>query len=105
MPEAQISRWEKALKYVPHVLIGAVILWGYTQCEATKGAQKSRVWRLDQCFVGQHTGEKLCMKGTRLHSSEECEEMRVGLRTLVGFVSADCIRDQGDPNHPWKPAP
>jgi hypothetical protein len=105
MPEAKLSRWEKALDYIPHVLVGAVILWGYTQCEATKEAQKNRVWRLDQCFIGQHTGEKLCIRGTRLYSSEECQEMKAGLPSLAGFISAACEHDQGDPRQPWKPAP
>ena len=101
---SHMPRLEKALDYVPYILIGAVILWGYTQCQATMEAQKDRVWRLDQCFVGQYTGEKRCIKGSRLNFKGECEEMRAGLPSLPGFVSADCIFDQGDPRYPWKPA-
>jgi len=103
--ETPLPSWAKVLQYVPHVVLGGIILWGYTQCEASRERQKYKNWRLDQCFIGAGTGERRCLRGIHLYTREECEEGAAGLRSMANSVSAECFYDSGDPQYPWKAAP
>lgn len=103
--DTKLPRWRKAIDYVPHALSALVVVWLVSQCQATTERQKTKVWRLDQCFVGQHTGESRCIKGTQLWTREDCAEASAGLRSLPGFISSECVYDEGDPKNRWKPSP
>jgi hypothetical protein len=99
--ESPFSSWN-AVHVLSALTLGGIILWGFAQCEDSKEGQKSKTWRLDQCFTGTSTGEKRCFQGTNLYTREDCEEGAAGLRSMPNFISAQCSPDSRERRPPWK---